>query len=118
MESPRKRPKHPSTEEKEERYLQTQDYVFDDEILGLLESVEQQHRQNQTETGPHTPSIESLEHWEVPEDVRARYRQHGVETLFKWQIECLQAPKVWQGGNLVYSAPTSGGKTLGTSSLT
>eukprot|EP01119_Soliformovum_irregulare_P012412 TRINITY_DN3226_c0_g1_i1.p1 TRINITY_DN3226_c0_g1~~TRINITY_DN3226_c0_g1_i1.p1 ORF type:complete len:467 (+),score=89.97 TRINITY_DN3226_c0_g1_i1:389-1789(+) len=111
MESPQKRPKYLS-EEKEEKYLQSQDYIFDDEIIGLLDSVEQQHQQNRTESEIHTPPIVSLEYWEVPEDVRARYRLHGVETLFKWQIECLQAPKVWQGGNLVYSAPTSGGKTL------
>lgn len=43
-----------------------------------------------------------------------RYEAKMVSKLFQWQIDCLcvENGKVLRGGNLVYSAPTSGGKTL------
>lgn len=54
----------------------------------------------------------SLRYWEVPEPVIESYASKGVTTLFEWQVQCLKKPGVWEGKNLVYSAPTSGGKTL------
>lgn len=58
-----------------------------------------------------------LASWGVPSSVAERYAAHGVSELYDWQIEALSA-----GGfcgfadadrrNMVYSAPTSGGKTL------
>lgn len=64
-----------------------------------------------------TPSRESknnllLCNWGLPEEVLAQYARRGITTLFQWQAECLQLPNVMTGGNLVYSAPTSAGKTL------
>lgn len=56
----------------------------------------------------------SLEMWGIPLQTVARYESNGVRKLFQWQIDCLctENQHALNGGNLVYSAPTSGGKTL------
>ena len=53
-----------------------------------------------------------LSNWGLPEKVLEQYAQHGIISMFEWQVECLLMPNVLTGGNLVYSAPTSAGKTL------
>ncbi|KAL0994986.1 hypothetical protein UPYG_G00130290 [Umbra pygmaea] len=50
--------------------------------------------------------------WGLPGPVLERYRRHGVSSMFPWQAQCLSLGRVLQGRNLVYSAPTSAGKTL------
>lgn len=54
-----------------------------------------------------------LTNWNLPLSITNEYKRKGVEKMFQWQCDCLQNSKVlFEGENLVYSAPTSSGKTL------
>ncbi|XP_057553521.1 DNA polymerase theta [Hippopotamus amphibius kiboko] len=53
-----------------------------------------------------------LANWGLPTAVLEKYHSFGVEKMFEWQAECLLLGQVLEGKNLVYSAPTSAGKTL------
>ena len=52
--------------------------------------------------------------WGLPAKTLGRYAAAGVRELFEWQVHCLTAGgcSALRGGSLVYSAPTSGGKTM------
>ena len=55
----------------------------------------------------------NLSSWELPEKIVEDFNQKGIVELFPWQVECLSKPGVFDyGRNLVFSAPTSAGKTL------
>uniref|UniRef100_A0A8C5MDB7 DNA polymerase theta n=1 Tax=Leptobrachium leishanense TaxID=445787 RepID=A0A8C5MDB7_9ANUR len=53
-----------------------------------------------------------LASWGLPQAVLETYGRLGVSQMFEWQAECLMLGQVLEGKNLVYSAPTSAGKTL------
>ncbi|XP_059247024.1 DNA polymerase theta [Mustela nigripes] len=53
-----------------------------------------------------------LANWGLPVAVLEKYHSLGVKKMFEWQAECLLLGQVLEGKNLVYSAPTSAGKTL------
>lgn len=64
-----------------------------------------------------TPSKTTKNHlllssWGLPEKVLENYSARGITSMFEWQAECLMLPGILTGRNLVYSAPTSAGKTL------
>jgi superfamily II DNA/RNA helicase len=59
--------------------------------------------------------LTSLSSWGIPSRILARYKKERITKLFPWQIDCLLIENgiVFEGyKNLIYSAPTSGGKTL------
>ncbi|XP_045494338.1 DNA polymerase theta-like [Colias croceus] len=54
-----------------------------------------------------------LKNWGLPIEIVTKYEQKGIQEMFQWQVDCLSNPKVLLNcSNLVYSAPTSAGKTL------
>jgi DNA polymerase theta len=53
-----------------------------------------------------------LKSWSLPEPILRRYHDLAITQMFDWQAECLLQSQALQGGNLIYSAPTSAGKTL------
>ncbi|XP_013200333.2 DNA polymerase theta [Amyelois transitella] len=55
----------------------------------------------------------NLKAWGLPPEISAKYKQRGINEMFDWQVTCLSNPKILLDCcNLVYSAPTSAGKTL------
>ncbi|NXD85521.1 HELQ Helicase, partial [Halcyon senegalensis] len=49
----------------------------------------------------------------LPSKVKDLFRQlQGIEKLYEWQHDCLTLESLQQRKNLIYSLPTSGGKTL------
>lgn len=64
---------------------------------------------------PPTPSIEALfeDVLGLPPELAQAYRRRGIAQPYDWQYQCLKTPGiVTEGRNLLYSAPTSGGKSL------
>eukprot|EP01135_Chromosphaera_perkinsii_P001991 Nk52_evm38s215 gene=Nk52_evmTU38s215 len=57
-------------------------------------------------------NVEFLTKYGVPESVACEYYDLGIRSLYEWQRECLELPGVCEGKNLIYSAPTSAGKTM------
>lgn len=60
------------------------------------------------------PSL-SLSHpiYGLPEQLVANFSRLGIKSIYPWQKHCLLGPGILTGdNNLVYSAPTGGGKSL------
>lgn len=54
-----------------------------------------------------------IEEWySLPQECKDIFASKGVTSLYDWQKEVLGIEEVKNGKNLVYSLPTSGGKTL------
>ncbi|XP_066246789.1 DNA polymerase theta-like [Euwallacea similis] len=62
---------------------------------------------------PITEQMCHLSSWSIPDPVLHKYKLKNVTKMFHWQCECLSNSRVLHElSNLIYSAPTSAGKTL------
>jgi replicative superfamily II helicase len=49
----------------------------------------------------------------LPDELIANFTKLGIKQIYPWQRNCLQGPGLLTGEkNLIYSAPTGGGKSL------
>lgn len=67
---------------------------------------------------PQTPINDTLRlshsKWGLHQQLTEGLRNCGIEYMYEWQAECLSMPGILDGEkNLVYTAPTSAGKSLG-----
>jgi hypothetical protein len=70
--------------------------------------------QQKAEQPARFPSIESLfaQYLDLPHPLAESYKRRGVTVHYDWQEECLRQPGVVDGRNILYAAPTSGGKSF------
>ncbi|NXG62488.1 HELQ Helicase, partial [Hemiprocne comata] len=60
-----------------------------------------------------SPSVDIGPFYGLPSKVKDLLSQfRGIEALYEWQHDCLMLESLQQRKNLIYSLPTSGGKTL------
>ena len=65
-----------------------------------------------------TIHINQLQYWNVPTPIVNEYKNKHINELYEWQHQCLSQYHEYQqlhataAGHLLYTAPTSGGKTL------
>ena len=111
---------------------------FDQYIINAMDVIEelsykhnksvkvssQANRQVEDQMDPSTAATQSsnanqatrdlqLTSWNLPQKVLKQYASHGISSIYPWQAQCLMLPGVLgRTSNLVYSAPTSAGKTL------
>ena len=81
------------------------------ELLYLMKVFDTRLRSNELQ------NLQELASWGIPNNVVAKYKQRGVDKLFPWQVDTLlgatyAASSEERCHHVVYSAPTSGGKTL------
>lgn len=65
--------------------------------------------------GVHCKDARRLEYWGLPAGICEQFYKHtGIKKLFDWQTACLETSAEVAAGksNLVYFAPTSGGKSI------
>ncbi|KAK3329642.1 P-loop containing nucleoside triphosphate hydrolase protein [Apodospora peruviana] len=96
---------------------------FTASIIAQADDTRQSHglsEYSQRRAFPSTPTstvdpLLSLSHhrYDLPRLLVANFAALGIKTIYPWQKKCLLGPGLLEGEkNLVYSAPTGGGKSL------
>ncbi|KAJ4921733.1 hypothetical protein JOQ06_011234, partial [Pogonophryne albipinna] len=78
--------------------------VLSEEISVAMQAMEEVSEEKTPDLGPF---------FGLPSRVKElMLRLKGIQSLYEWQETCLNLPSVQRRKNLIYSLPTSGGKTL------
>lgn len=80
--------------------------------------LQQQYRsgtQSPTPNASHNDTLQLLHaKWGLDPNFVEGLKNCGIEAMYEWQAECLSMPGLLEGKkNLIYTAPTSAGKSLG-----
>lgn len=88
--------------------------VESERINTVVELIEDLDKTNELQCKNRSiQKCKSLSKWGLPETILEKYKSYKVVDMFEWQVECLSNEFVLKDRkNLVYSAPTSAGKTL------
>ncbi|XP_065089210.1 DNA polymerase theta [Ochlerotatus camptorhynchus] len=96
----------------------TQNHTFSNSFMMPRQRATQRQARS-PEAGHESMSLNTsknlrlVANWGLPEPITKAYARKGITELFQWQADCLANPRViLECANLVYSAPTSGGKTM------
>ncbi|XP_018400080.1 PREDICTED: DNA polymerase theta [Cyphomyrmex costatus] len=96
----------------------TQNATNSNDVIRSLSAVNSAYDEENSEFVILSPPIGTQDRckltlWGLPPNILQKYIARGVEQMFAWQMECLSNHLVMQERkNLVYSAPTSAGKTF------
>lgn len=87
--------------------------ILQNESMSFVRVSSQNVTNNQSLLLDTTKDLTHISNWGLPISTVNEYNRKGVDKMFEWQTECLVNQKVlFEGANLIYSAPTSAGKTL------
>lgn len=90
----------------------TQNHTFPSQKASKPSSTIPEPSNNSMTLDP-SKDLRLVSNWGLPDPITKAYARKGITELFQWQADCLANAKViLDCANLVYSAPTSGGKTL------
>lgn len=105
--------KHIEHELKHQKSILKESEIFISDVSGSNNLTIREHQHDQSLIIDESKNLRFLSNWNLPPSVVNEYRKKNMTEMFDWQCECLKNPKVlFDGSNLVYSAPTSAGKTL------